>query len=66
MPKEDVNYSCIARITIDYVVKIEKKISTGLFRGMQIQNKEKKNVKVHKHLIRVRFRVKLECDTKLE
>ena len=34
MPKWNVHYTCIACISIDSVMKIEKKISAGLFRRM--------------------------------
>ena len=36
VPKENMNYTCIACITIDSVMKWIKKPSAGLFRGMQI------------------------------
>ena len=37
MPKENMHYTCIAYITIDSVMKIDKKrSSTSLFRRMQI------------------------------
>ena len=36
MPKEDMYYTCIACITIDSVMRIDKKPSAGLFRRMQI------------------------------
>ena len=35
-PKENMHYTCTACITIDSVIRIEKKPSTGLFRGMEI------------------------------
>ena len=42
--KENKLYICIACITIDSVVRMEKKeLSTGLFRRLRIQNKEDKN-----------------------
>ena len=44
MPKENMHYTCIACITIDSVMRMDKKPSAGLFRGMQIQNKENSNV----------------------
>ena len=45
IPKENVHYACIACITIDSVMRMEKKeLSTSLFRRMQIQNKEDKDV----------------------
>ena len=45
IPKESMHYTCIACITIDSVMRMEKKeLSTSLFRRMQIQNKEDKNV----------------------
>ena len=43
-PKENVHYTCIACITIDSVMRMEKKLSTSLFRKMKIQNKEDKDV----------------------
>ena len=48
-PKENMHYTCIAFITIDSVMRMDKKTSVGLFRGMQIQNKENTNVQIHKH-----------------
>ena len=33
---ENVHYACIASISIDSVMRTEKKLSTGLFRRMQI------------------------------
>ena len=43
-PNESVHYTCIACITIDSVMRMEKKeLSTGLFRRVQIQNKENKD-----------------------
>ena len=43
IPKENVYYTCIACITIDSIMRIEKKgLSTSLFRRVQIQNKENK------------------------
>ena len=46
MPKENVHYVCIACITIDSVMRMKKKkeLYTSLFRRMQIQNKENKDV----------------------
>ena len=35
-PKENMHYTCTACITIDSVIRTEKKPSRGLFRGMQI------------------------------
>ena len=32
MPKENMHYTCIACITIDSVIKIDKKLSASLFR----------------------------------
>ena len=43
VPKGNVNYTCIACITFDSVMRMEKKLSTSLFRRMQIQNKENKD-----------------------
>ena len=36
VPKENMHYTCIACITIDSVMKMEKKLSTSLFRKVQI------------------------------
>ena len=35
-PKENMHYTCIPCITIDSVMRMDKKTSVGLFRGMQI------------------------------
>ena len=48
-PKESIHYTCIICITIDSVMKMEKKKSTSLFRRMQIQIKENKDEQIHKH-----------------
>ena len=41
--KENMHYTCIASITIDSVMNMEKKaLSTGLFIRVQIQNEEDK------------------------
>ena len=45
IPKENMHYTCIACITIDSVMRIDKKTpSAGFFRGMQIRNKGNTNV----------------------
>ena len=45
IPKENVHYACIGYVTIDSVLRIKKKeLSTSLFRRMQTQNKENKDV----------------------
>ena len=37
VPKENMYYTCIAYVTIDSVMRMDKKnLSTGLFRRMQI------------------------------
>ena len=36
MPKENMHNTCIVCITIDSVMRIDKKTFTGLFRRMQI------------------------------
>ena len=49
IPKENEHYTCIACITIDSAMKMEKKsLSAGLFRRMQKQNKKGKNDQVHR------------------
>ena len=47
-PKENEHYTCITPITIDSVIRIEKKLSGGLFRRMQIQNEKDKNDQIHR------------------
>ena len=50
IPKENVHYASIASITIDSVMRMEKKeLTTSLFRKVQIQNKENKYAQIHKH-----------------
>ena len=50
VPKENMHYTCIACITIDSVLKIDKKkSSSGVFRRMQIWGKKNTNVQIHKH-----------------
>ena len=44
MPKENMYSTSIACIIIHSVMRIDKKPSTSLFRGMQIQNKENTNI----------------------
>ena len=42
IPKERTHYNCIAAICIDSVLKVKrKKLSSSLFRTMQIQNKSR-------------------------
>ena len=41
IPKEKVEYVCVPVVSVDSVLKVDKKIPTSLFRTMQIQNKEK-------------------------
>ena len=49
IPKENEHYTCIACITIDSVIRMEKKeLSSGLFRRMQIQNEKDKDVQIHR------------------
>ena len=48
--KENLQYACTACITIDSVMRMEKKeLSTSLFRTVQIQNKKNKDAQIHKH-----------------
>ena len=47
--KEGVHYTCIAGITIYSVMKTRKKICTSLFRRVQIQTKENRDVQIYKH-----------------
>ena len=49
MPKENEHYTCIGCVTIDSVMRIEKKkLSAGLFRRMQVQNEKDKNHQIHR------------------
>ena len=48
VPKENEHYTCVACITIDSVMKMEKKIFAGLFRRMQIQNKKDTDDQIHR------------------
>ena len=49
IPKENVHHTCTACITIDFVMKMEKKFSASLFRRVQIQINENKDDQIHKH-----------------
>ena len=55
LPKENTYYTCIACITMDSIIKMKKK---DLFRWVQVQNKENKYTKIHKHWLRNRFWVR--------
>ena len=48
VPKENEHYTCVACITIDSVMKMEKKIFAGLFRRMQIRNKKDTDDQIHR------------------
>ena len=49
LPKENTQYICIACITVDSVMKMnKKKLSTSFFRRMQVQKNENKYSKIHK------------------
>ena len=49
IPRESMHYTCIACITINSVMRREKKFSLSLFRRVQIQIKENKDDQIHKH-----------------
>ena len=49
IPRESMDYTCIACITINSVMRREKKLSLSLFRRVQIQIKENKDDQIHKH-----------------
>ena len=49
IPKGNVRHTCITYITIDFVMKMGKKLSASLFRRVQIQIKENKDNQIHKH-----------------
>ena len=48
VPKENEHYTCIACVTIDSVMRMEKKLIAGLFRRMQVQNEKDKNNQIHR------------------
>ena len=48
IPKERLEYGCIACLSVDSVLKVDKKIlPTSLFRTVQIQNEEKRIEELH-------------------
>ena len=49
IPKENIYYTCIACITVDSVMKMNKKIPTSLFRRAQVQSKKNKYSKIYNH-----------------
>ena len=59
IPRESMHYTCIACITINSVMRREKKLSLSLFRRVQIQIKENKDDQIHKHCDRIRIRVRV-------
>ena len=44
VPKENMHYACIACIIIDSVMRMDKELSAGLFRRVQLQSKENTDV----------------------
>ena len=56
IPKESMHYVCIACMTIDSLMRMEK-LSVSLFRRVQIHIKGNKNSQIYKCWIRVRVRV---------
>ena len=49
IPKESMHYICIACITVDSVMRMEKKkLSAGLFRRIRIQNEKDKDDQIHR------------------
>ena len=59
-------YTCIACITIDSVKRIEKKLSTGLFRRMQIKNEIDKNDQFIKAALKSESESQVESGIKLK
>ena len=59
IPRESMHYTCIACITINSVMRRERKLSLSLFRRVQIQIKENKDDQIHKHWDRIRIRVRV-------
>ena len=64
--KENVACTCIACITIDYVMRMEKKLSTSLFRRVQIKSKKIKMTKFINTELESDSESELESDTELE
>ena len=65
IPRESILYTCIACITIDSVVRREKKLSLSLFRRVQIQIKENKDDQIHKHWDRIRIRIRVRVRVRI-
>ena len=59
-------YTCIACITIDSVKRIEKKLSAGLFRRMQIKNEIDKNDQFIKAALKSESESQVESGIKLK
>ena len=59
-------YTCIACITIDSVMRIEKKLSAGLFRRMQIKNEIDKNDQFIKAALKSESESQVESGIKLK
>ena len=67
VPKRNVYYTCIASITIDSVIKMEKKeLFTSLFRRVQTQNKGNKDVQAQNTELESESESGLKSGTKLE
>ena len=61
-----MHYTCIACITIDSVMRIDKKPSAGLFKEMQTQDKENTDVQIHKREVKSDPDSELESDSEAE
>ena len=49
VPKENMHYTCIARITIDSVMRMDRKnYPQVFFRRVQIQGERNTDVQIHK------------------
>ena len=59
MPKENMHYTCIVCITVDSVMRVEKKYFPQVcLEECKYKTKKNKNVKTYQHWTRFRFRVR--------
>ena len=55
IPKENTNDICSAIITVDSVMRMDQKLSSSIFRRMQIRCKREKDDQLHRHWVKVRW-----------
>ena len=60
VPNENMHYTCIAcNYHWSCYENRKEKLSAGLFKRMQIQNKENADIQIHKHWARIRIRIRI-------